>query len=187
VSTVVLRQWYSFLVMVIFRAGNLPNNKYVWISRTNAIADSFRTVRKNTIRIAEDIPETAYGYRPTPENRSVAETLGHIAIASRADLLLKGEKRLAGNLRFRGVDQAVLGSRRAPLSKSEILNLLRTEGERWCDWLASFRDAVLAEQVRMPGGALKEPRRVALGTKKHEMHYRAQLMVRNARWGSCLT
>ena len=80
----------------------------------NAIADSFRTVRKNTIRIAEDIPETAYGYRPTPENRSVAETLGHIAIASRVDLLLNGDKRLAGNLRFRGVDQAVPGSRRAP-------------------------------------------------------------------------
>ncbi len=35
------------------------------------LADSMRTVRKNTILIAEDIPEKGYAYRPTPESRSV--------------------------------------------------------------------------------------------------------------------
>jgi hypothetical protein len=43
------------------------------------LGDSMRTVRKNTILIAEDIPEKDYGYRPTPDSRSVAETLVHIA------------------------------------------------------------------------------------------------------------
>jgi len=38
------------------------------------LIDSMRTVRKNTILIAEDIPEKNYGYRPTPDSRSVAET-----------------------------------------------------------------------------------------------------------------
>jgi len=33
-----------------------------------------RTVCKNTIAIAEDIPEKNFGYRPTAESRSVAET-----------------------------------------------------------------------------------------------------------------
>lgn len=30
------------------------------------LAESFRTVRKNTIRIAEDIPEEKYGFRAAP-------------------------------------------------------------------------------------------------------------------------
>jgi hypothetical protein len=41
------------------------------------LVESIRTVRKNTILIAEDIPQKDYGYRPAPESRSVAETLVH--------------------------------------------------------------------------------------------------------------
>lgn len=40
------------------------------------LADSMRTVRKNTIVIAEDIPEKEYSYRPTPESRSVERRFG---------------------------------------------------------------------------------------------------------------
>jgi len=39
------------------------------------LADSMRVVRKNTIAIAEDIPETQYDYRPSPDSRSVRESL----------------------------------------------------------------------------------------------------------------
>jgi len=38
------------------------------------LADSMRVVRKNTIAIAEDIPEDQYDYRPTQGGRSVRET-----------------------------------------------------------------------------------------------------------------
>src|SRR6516225_7906837 len=51
------------------------------------LADSMRTVRKNTILIAEDIPEKDYSYRPTPESRSVAEILVHIASLALFDRL----------------------------------------------------------------------------------------------------
>jgi len=37
------------------------------------LAASLRTVRENTIKIVEDIPEERYGYRPTPESRSVEQ------------------------------------------------------------------------------------------------------------------
>jgi hypothetical protein len=57
------------------------------------LADSMRTVRKNTILIAEDIPGNDYGYRPTPDSRSVAETLVHIASLSRIDQFLHEEER----------------------------------------------------------------------------------------------
>jgi hypothetical protein len=44
---------------------------------------SFRTVRDNTIKIAEEIPEEKYGFRPAEGCRSIAETLVHIAVMSR--------------------------------------------------------------------------------------------------------
>ncbi len=47
------------------------------------LAAAFRTVRKNTIQIAEEIPEDKYGFRPAPGSRSVAETLVHIALSPR--------------------------------------------------------------------------------------------------------
>ena len=43
------------------------------------MAAAFRTVRKNTIQVAEDIPEEKYGFQATPETRTVAQTLAHIA------------------------------------------------------------------------------------------------------------
>ena len=42
------------------------------------LARSFRTVRSNTIKIAEEIPEEKYGFRPAEGCRSIAETLVHI-------------------------------------------------------------------------------------------------------------
>ena len=43
------------------------------------MAASFRTVRDNTIKIAEEIPESKYDFRATPEVRSFAEQLIHAA------------------------------------------------------------------------------------------------------------
>jgi len=45
------------------------------------------------MRIADDIPESDYGYRPTPESRSVAETLVHIAVLGQADSFLHEQDR----------------------------------------------------------------------------------------------
>ena len=50
------------------------------------LADSMRVVRKNTIAIAEDIPEAQYDYRPTQGSRSVRETLLHMASMTLFDL-----------------------------------------------------------------------------------------------------
>jgi uncharacterized damage-inducible protein DinB len=143
------------------------------------LADSVRTVRKNTIQIAEDIPEKDYAYRPTPESRSVAETLVHIAWSSQLDRQLHGDGRVSSmeGFNFGELLKQSEAEEKGPRSKSEIVGLLRTEGDRWCNWVATFPDSVLAEQVRMPGGAVKSRFEILLGTKEHEMHHRAQLMV----------
>src|SRR5258706_13211525 len=45
------------------------------------MAAAFRTVRKNTIQIAGDIPEDKYGFVPAPGVRPVAKRLVHMAIS----------------------------------------------------------------------------------------------------------
>src|SRR5437763_17157661 len=97
------------------------------------LASAIRTVRKNTIIVAEDIPEESYGYRVTPDSRSVAETLLHIAAASQLDYYVHGNERL-----FAIEDFALFGNllkespihEKLPYSKAQIVNVFRTEGEK---------------------------------------------------------
>ena len=140
------------------------------------LVESARTVRKNTILIAEDIPETDYGYRPTPESRSVAETLVHIALLSRASRLIHAQPSLE-TFDFGELVKKSEMEERLPRSKSQIIELLRAEGESWYQWLEALPGTELTEQVRMRGGGSKSRFELLLGTKEHEMHHRAQLTV----------
>ena len=47
------------------------------------LAGGFRTVRKNTLIIAEEIAEKDYGFRAAPDTRTVSQTLVHIALSPR--------------------------------------------------------------------------------------------------------
>jgi uncharacterized damage-inducible protein DinB len=117
-----------------------------------------RTVCKNTIAIAEDIPEKNFGYRPTAESRSVAET--SLEGFNFGELIAQSEP-----------------EEKSSRSKAEIIELLRAEGERWCARVEITPEAVLEEEAWMPGGTSKSRFEVLLGTKEHEMHHRGQLMV----------
>src|SRR6516164_8306882 len=57
------------------------------------LADGMRVVRKNTIAIAEDIPEAQFDYRPVPHSRSVRETLLHMASMTFFDFHIREEER----------------------------------------------------------------------------------------------
>ena len=143
------------------------------------LIDSMRTVRKNTIRIAEDIPESEYGYRPTPDSRSVTETLVHIAMLGRADRFLHEEDRRPSleTFDFGELINRSQAEEKRPRSKREIVELLRTEGESSAQWVEGLPETLLAEQVRQRGGASQSRFAMLLGTKEHEMHHRGQLMV----------
>jgi uncharacterized damage-inducible protein DinB len=142
------------------------------------LAESMRTVRKNTIQIAEDIPEKDYNYRPTPESRSVLETLVHIASLSRFDRIVHEEQHLSS---LEGFDFGALFKGEAEekriRAKSDVVALLLTQGDRWCQWLEGLPESLLSEHVRQPGGVLKTRFEMLVGTKEHEMHHRGQLMV----------
>jgi uncharacterized damage-inducible protein DinB len=74
----------------------------------------------------------------------------------------------------------VLAEEQTTRDKSQIVAMLREDGERWAKWLESQSDEFLAERVQMPavlGPGSKTRFEMLLGTKEHEMHHRAQLMV----------
>jgi hypothetical protein len=45
------------------------------------LAAAFRTVRNNTLKIAEEIPESKYGFSAAADSRTVQQTLDHVALA----------------------------------------------------------------------------------------------------------
>ena len=146
------------------------------------LARSFRVVRKNTLVIAEEIPEQQYGFRPTPACRSVAEVLAHIAVSSRGNYERHVVQRMPT---FVGFDfPAIVRQQREAearlTSKNEILAALRSDGEAWGTFLDGVIEDRLAEAVTFPEPI--EPRsksrfEMFLQVKEHEMHHRAQLMM----------
>jgi uncharacterized protein YndB with AHSA1/START domain/uncharacterized damage-inducible protein DinB len=160
-------------------APRVADEKATALYSVRQLVDSIRAVRQNTIRIAEDIPESKYDYRPTPESRSVAETLVHIAWLWTSDHLIHAERRLDS---LEGFDFPALlatsaAEEKRARTKAEIIDLLRTDGERWATWLAQLPESFLAERVRLPGGSSVSRFEMLLATKEHELQHRAQLTV----------
>jgi uncharacterized damage-inducible protein DinB len=143
------------------------------------LASGFRTVRKNTIQVAEDIPESKYGFVAAADVRSVGRMLTHIAIGPRIFLEVhkKGLTTLVGFDFFGALDRFNAEEAKTR-SKAEILELLRTEGEQFAAWMETLTPEFLAEMVTEPDGKTQKSRfERLLGTKEHEMHHRAQLML----------
>jgi uncharacterized damage-inducible protein DinB len=144
------------------------------------LASAFRTVRKNTIQVAEDIPESNYGHVAAPDVRSVARMLTHIAIATRIWLDFHKTQRLTtlAGYDFLGLIDRFNAEEAKPRSKAEIIALLRTEGDQFADWLETLTPEFLAEMVTEPDGKTAKSRfDRLLAAKEHEMHHRAQLML----------
>jgi uncharacterized damage-inducible protein DinB len=144
------------------------------------LANAFRTVRKNTVQVAEDIPESQYGHVAAPECKSVGRMLTHIAVAQGFwDEIHRKQRRTT----MQGIDFVALGERAEaneskPRSKTEIVELLRTEGEQFAAWLETLTPEFLAEMVTEGDGKTAKSRfESLLGVKEHEMHHRAQLML----------
>jgi uncharacterized damage-inducible protein DinB len=150
----------------------------------NELARSFRVVRKNTLAIAEDIPEEQYGYRPTPECRSVREILAHIAVTSRRSYQGHAVQKVTS---FAGIDWPTYVRERQEqeqqvvrLTKAQLIEDLRADGDAWGAYLDTVPEAELA--VAIPFSPPAEPPvksrfEMLLSAKEHEMHHRGQLMV----------
>ena len=147
------------------------------------LAQSFRTVRENTIKIAEEIPEEHYGFRASPETRSIGETLMHIVNIPKAahEIHVVQKANTLVGFDFMGFIGPLIAEEKKPHSKAELIKLL-TEGRDFtAGWLEKLSDDVLAQPVGMPPGLGNPPSKtrfeMLLSIKEHEMHHRAQLMV----------
>jgi uncharacterized damage-inducible protein DinB len=145
------------------------------------LAASFRTVRKNTLIIAQELPEDKYAFRAAPGTRSAGELLSHIGVAHSFQHQIHSERRntLVG-FDFPSLMQRLSAEEKKPRSKAETLEVLRTSGDKFAAWLDGLSDDFLAEQVAMPPGAVpatKSRLEMILSVKEHEMHHRGQLML----------
>ena len=146
------------------------------------MADSFRTVRKNTLQVAADIPDDRYGFVPADGARSVSELLAHIALSPKLQLTFHDGGRRSS---FEGLDlfailTAAAKEEARDRTKAEIMDLLRTEGETWASFLTAASEEFLAQPFTVPPGATPSSKTrfdMLLSVKEHEMHHRGQLMV----------
>jgi uncharacterized damage-inducible protein DinB len=146
------------------------------------LAESFRTVRKNTITIAHDLPEEKYSFRPAPDARSAGELLAHIALSYSFQYQVHAQERRTSleGIDFPSLMQRVRAEEKAQRNKEQMLELLRSSGEKWAGWMEGLTDNFLGERVAMPAGATPPSRsrfEMILSVKEHEMHHRGQLML----------
>jgi uncharacterized damage-inducible protein DinB len=146
------------------------------------MADSSRTVRRNTIQVAEDIPEDQYEFRAVPEIRTVREMLAHVAASTWWAHQVHGVDRKSyvsfedwGTYMAQGraIEQALT-------SKARILDALRQHGDEFAAWLETLTGEQLSETVGFPP-PINPPQKsrfeMLLSVKEHEMHHRGQLML----------
>jgi len=145
------------------------------------LAKAFRTVRQNTIQIAEEIPENKYNFRPAEGCRTVAESLAHIAVST--DWPKRAHSERISNLTFDIFQKAMpeMAQKEAALkTKAQIVAALRQNGEEFAAWIEKLPESVLEERVTFPAAANQDPKtrfEMLLSSKEHEMHHRGQLMV----------
>jgi uncharacterized damage-inducible protein DinB len=145
------------------------------------LAAAFRTVRDNTIRIAEEIPEANYEFRASPDTRSIGQMLAHIALGSAFQTHVHGTRidDLA-KVNFVEFLQKVGAEEARPRTKAELIAFLRSEGNAFAAFLEGLSESFLAERVTMPLGGqppTKSRFEMLLSAKEHEMHHRGQLMA----------
>jgi len=145
------------------------------------LAEAFRTVRKNTLKIAKEIPEDKYGFRAAEGTRTVAELLTHIANADRFHqvVTLAGKNSLEG-FNFQEFMAGMMAEMSKQRSKAELIALLTAQCDKFAGQLEGCTEEFLGQMVTMPPGGSPPQRSrfdMLMSVKEHEMHHRGQLML----------
>jgi uncharacterized damage-inducible protein DinB len=146
------------------------------------LAESFRIVRGNTLKIAQEIPEEKYSFRPAPNTRTVGELLAHISVTYRFQYQVHAQEHRTSieGFDFPALMQRLMAEEKTPRSKAATIEMLQTSGKKWADWVEGLTESFLGERVEMRPGmtpASKSRFEMILSVKEHEMHHRGQLML----------
>ena len=146
------------------------------------LAASFRTVRKNTLMIADEIPEAQYNFKAAEGFRSVSQLLTHIALSTQfqEEVNLVEKRSTLVGFDFMSLMGRIETEAAKPRTKAEIVTLLNERGEKWATAIEPLSDEFLGESVMLPPGASPATRTrfdMLASVKEHEMHHRGQLML----------
>jgi uncharacterized damage-inducible protein DinB len=145
------------------------------------LAEAFKTVRKNTIQVAEDIPEDKYSYKAAPDVRSVGELLAHIALAPTFQREFHGNPSSTfSSFNFMPLFERLAAETAKPRTKAQVIELLHSEGDKFASFVGGLSDDFLGETLIMPPGGTPPHRTrfdMIMSVKEHEMHHRGQLML----------
>ncbi len=99
------------------------------------LAASFRTVRRNTIAIANDIPEEKYGFRAAGDTRSVGELLGHISLSYTFQYTIHGKDKLSTlrGFNFPAMLAVLIAEEKTPRTKSQTIESAADEWREVCN------------------------------------------------------
>ncbi|MEZ5293446.1 MAG: DinB family protein [Vicinamibacterales bacterium] len=146
------------------------------------MAEAFRTVRRNTIQTAQDIPADKYDQPMADGMMTVAAVLAHLAASTNFHRMVHGVDAKT-HLSFEDFGAYMAQAKQIEASlttKDAIIAALTTRGEEFAAFLDSLTEEQLAQHVTFPP-PLQPPSKsrfeMLLGAKEHEMHHRAQLMV----------
>ena len=145
------------------------------------LAAAFRTVRNNTIKIAEETPESKYDFKPAPDCRTIGQTLAHIGVSTGFQSHVHQNKVTdLKTVNFMELFGKFTAEEAKPRTKAETIAFLKAEGDTFAAFLESLPESFLAETVTMPPGAPEATKvrfEMLMSAKEHEMHHRGQLML----------
>jgi uncharacterized damage-inducible protein DinB len=144
------------------------------------LARAYRTVRKNTIQIVEDIPESKLDFSPAPDTKTIRQMLTHIALADSFSSVHKEKRSSFEGLNFPELVAQMQAEEQKPRTKAELIALLKDRGEETASWIETLSDDFLAEPFNQPAGTTPPTKtrfEMIMGMKEHEMHHRGQLML----------
>ena len=144
------------------------------------LARAYRTVRENTIKIAEEIPESKYDFAPAPGTRTVRQLLTHIALSDSFSTVHKEKRTSFDGVNFPEMVAQMQAEEAKLRTKAELVELLKSRGEETAAWIDTLSDEFLAEPFTQPQGMTpptKSRFEMIMSMKEHEMHHRGQLML----------
>src|SRR5215217_3890510 len=136
------------------------------------LAESFRTVRANTIQIAEDIPADKYTFKATPDVMSVGQMLAHVAVSPRWQIPFHGNRVSAVDFELfqKGLAEAS-AQEQALQTKEQIVTALSDGGSDLAAFFGRLTPDLLHEAVSFPPPiqpSQKTRLEMLMGIKEHE-------------------
>src|SRR5262245_9919560 len=135
------------------------------------LAAAFRTVRKNTIQIASEIPEDKYDWAPAEGTRTIGSLLAHLVVSPSMFENMHRTLQLTTLQGFNfGSEIARMSDEESKITgKATVLSALESEGERLASWLETLSDEYLSETYTDPAGQNPKTRfEGLLSVKEHE-------------------